>query len=133
MIGLILTLLIGLGIIFVSRNINSGINLSIGVYKFSNIPLFIITVGTYLLGILLAWIIEVPQSIATAFQIMGLGRTIKSGNNTISQLQNKIKSLEMENTRLQQRNNQSIIVNKQPDGNYKPNIIQNFLHKLHLR
>ena len=74
-----------------------------------------------------------PQSIATAFQIMGLGRTIKSGNNTIVQLQNKIKKLETENIKLHERNNQSIIVDKQADGNYKQNIIQNFLHRLNLK
>ena len=64
---------------------------------------------------------------------MGLGRTIKSGNNTIVQLQNKIKKLETENIKLHERNNQSIIVDKQADGNYKQNIIQNFLHRLNLK
>lgn len=132
MLGLIITIIIGLGIAFFSSKNTLGITVTIGDYKYFNIPLYAITVGTYLLGILLAWIIEVPQTIATAFQIMGLGRTIKSGNNTIAQLQNKIKNLEIENTKLHERN-KSIIENRPADENNKPNIVHNLLHKLNLR
>lgn len=132
MIGLILTLIIGFGIAYFSKNGTSGISLTIGNNQYLNIPLFFFTVGSYMLGILLTWIIEVPQTIATAFRISGLGRTVRSGNNTIVQLQNKIKKLEIENSKLHQRN-QSIIANKQTDQNYKPNIINNLLHKLNLR
>ena len=133
MIGLLVTIIIGLAIAYFSHLTASDVTITIGENTYSNIPLYLITVGAYLLGILLAWIIEVPQSIATAFQIMGLGRTIKSGNNTITQLQEKIKKLETENIKLRERNSQSIIVNKQADGNYKPNIIQNFLRRLNLK
>lgn len=130
MIGLIVTIIIGCAIAYFSRYVSSGLTITIGENVYSNIPLFIITVSTYILGILIAWIIEVPQSIATAFRIMGLGRTIKSGNNTIIQLQEKIEKLETENIKLGERNKNSIIVNKQADGNYQKNIIQNFLHRL---
>lgn len=133
MIALLLTILIGLGIAFFSLNNTSGMTITIGDFTYSHIPLFVLTVSTYLLGLVLAWIIEVPQSIATAFQIVGLGRKISSGNKTIVQLQGKIKKLETENSKLHERNSQSIIVNKQADGNYKPNIIQNFLHRLNLK
>ena len=133
MIGLLITITIGLAIAYFSHRTASGVTITIGENIYPGIPLYVITVGTYILGILLAWIIEVPQSIATAFQIMGLGRTIKSGNNTITQLQEKIKKLETENIKLHERSSQSVIVDKQADGNYKPNIIQNFLHRLKLR
>ena len=132
MIGLMLTVIIGLGIAFLSRYNTSGIILTIGDYTYSNIPLYVITVGTYVLGILLAWIIEVPQEIATAFQIMGLGKTISSGKNTIGQLQNKIKKLEIENIKLTERN-QTIISNRKPGENYQQNTIHNLLHRLHLK
>lgn len=132
MIGLMLFILIGFGIALFSRYSTPGITFTIGDYQYSNVPLFALTVGTYLLGILLAWIVEVPESIATAFQIMGLGRSIKSGNNTIAQLQNKIKSLEIENIKLQERNH-SIVANRQKDANCRPNIINNLLHRLNLR
>lgn len=127
-----LTIIIGVGIAFFSRYNTSGITLTIGDYSYFNIPLYVITVGTYMLGILLAWIIEVPQAIGTTLQIMGLGHTIRSGNNTILGLQNKIKKLEIENIKLTQHNH-SIITNHHTDGNYRPNIIHNFLHRFNLR
>jgi hypothetical protein len=133
MIGLFVTLIIGIGIAYFSRQTTSGVTVAIGGNLYSNIPLFVITVGTYILGILISWIIEVPQTIATAFRIKGLGQNVKSGNRTIVQLQNKISKLEMENTKYRERNSQSIVVNKQADGSYKPNIIQNFLHRLNLK
>lgn len=132
MIGLILTIIIGFGIAFFSRNTGTFFSLTVGDNVYFNVPLYVITVGTYLLGLLLAWIIEVPQSITTAFQIMGLGRTIKSGNKTIVQLQNKITKLEAENTKLRERN-QSISADRPITENYHPNVIQNFLHRLNLR
>ncbi len=132
MIGLILTIIIGFGIAFFSRHITSGVTITIGGNTYSDIPLFVITVGTYLLGLLLAWIIEIPQTIVTTLRIMGLGRKISSGNKTIEQLQNKINKLELENKKLRERN-QSIIADRPPDENYRPNIIQKTLHRLNLR
>lgn len=129
MIGLIITIIIGFGIAYFSRQITSGMTVTIGQNVFSNIPLYVITVSTYAIGIIIAWIIKVPQSIATSFRINGLGRNVRSGNNTIAQLQNKISKLEMENTKLRESNNQSVIVNKQADGSYKPNTIQKFLNR----
>lgn len=132
MIGLLLTILIGFGIAFLSMSSTSDITLTVGDYSYSNIPLFVITTGTYLLGMVLAWIIEVPQAIGTAFQIGGLSRTIKSGNNTIRDLQNKINKLEVENGKLNERIKSSA-ANRQTGGNYQPNIFRNFLHKFNLR
>lgn len=103
MIGLILTIIIALAIAYFSRNGTSGISITIG-DQYHNIPLFVITVGTFLLGILFAWIIEVPHTIAKGLQVMGLGRKIRSGNQTIGQLQNKINKLEIENIKLHERN-----------------------------
>lgn len=131
MIGLVITIIIGFVIAFFSRHITSGVTITIGENIYSNIPLFVITVGTYLLGLLLAWIIEIPQSIATAFRIMGLGRKINSGNKTIEQLQNKIKKLELENIKLHDHN--QFVASRQTDVNYRPNIFQKALHKLNLR
>ena len=132
MIGLVITLTIAFVIAYLSLNNNPGINIAIGDYQFFNIPLYMITVGTYLLGIILAWIIEVPAQIATGFQIMGLGRTIKSGNNSIVQLQNKILKLEAENAKLHERN-LALTSNPHTVNNDQPNIIQKLLRKIKTR
>src|SRR3989344_5221314 len=132
MIGLIITIIIGFGIAYFSRHIISGVTIIIGDNTYSNIPLSVITVGTYMLGLLLAWIIEIPQSIATAIQILGLGRKISSGNNTIIKLQNKIDKLEIENIKLHEQS-KSTSANKPEFGNHRPDIIQNLLHRLNLR
>jgi hypothetical protein len=131
MIGLIFTALIGFAIALISRHNISNFSLTIGSYSFSNIPLYIFTISSYMLGLLIAWIIEVPQAIGTGFKIMGLGRTIKSGNSTIVQLQNKIKTLELENNKLSERN--KTMIDKPTNEQNKPNGIQNFFHKLNLR
>lgn len=132
MIGIILTLIIGFGIALLSRFNTSGIAITIGDYTYSDIPLYVITVGTYLTGLLLAWVIEVPQAIATAFQIMGLGHKINSGQNAIIQLQNKINKLEIENIKLQERN-KSIVGVSHTSENYHPNIFQTIFHKLNIK
>ncbi len=131
MIGLLLTLIIGFGIAYFSRHVSTDITFSVGKYVYPNIPLFFITVGTYILGILLAWIIEIPQSIATTFHIMGLGRKVKSGNTTITELQNKIEKLELEIRTLHQRDKFDFS-NKQSDPTYKSNRLRNFLQKHNL-
>lgn len=132
MIGLILTIIIGLGIAFFSRHNTTGISITIGDYTYINLPLYVFTVGAYLLGLFLAWIIEIPQAVVTSLQIMGLGHKISSGNNTITQLQEKIKKLEIENIKFHDRN-ETIVANKQTSENCRPNIFHNILHRLNLR
>ena len=106
-----------------AHNLMDGILIA-GSY-FVSIPIGIATTVAVILH-------EVPQEIATAFQIMGLGKTISSGKNTIGQLQNKIKKLEIENIKLTERN-QTIISNRKPGENYQQNTIHNLLHRLHLK
>lgn len=128
MIGFILTLIIALVLAYFSRNNTAVINLGLGDYGNISLPLPYLTVGTYFLGIIFAWILEVPNSLANAFRIMGLGRTIKSGNNSIKDLQNKIIKLESENTRLREEN-RSIIISKKTDNYIKPNIFRNLFNR----
>lgn len=126
MIGLILTIIIGLGIAFFSSRNASGITVGIGEYPDVTIPIYIVTVGAYVLGIVLAWIIKVPQAIGTHFRISSLGRTIKTGNTTIEQLQKRIHTLETEIDKLRERTQTSLTHALKNDAD-KPNSIRNFL------
>lgn len=128
MIGFILTIIIGFGIAYLSSTSISSISITLGNYTYSNIPLTAITLSTYLIGMVLAWIIEVPQTIATALKIIGFGRTIKSGDNTIIQLQSKIQKLEIENSKLQGQY-QSRIANRATEENVSSNSLRNFFRK----
>lgn len=128
MIGFILTIIIGFGIAYLSSTSISSISITLGNYTYSNIPLTAITLSTYLIGMVLAWIIEVPQTIATALKIIGFGRTIKSGDNTIIQLQSKIQKLEIENSKLQGQY-QSRIASRATEENVSSNSLRNFFRK----
>lgn len=129
MIGLILTLIVAAAIAYFTKNGTSNITVSLGADNHFTVPLFIVTVGTFLLGIVFAWIIEVPQSILTKLHIIGLGSRLKSGKSTIEQLENKITKLELENSRLNDRLDNRNAYAKTQDSD-KPRSIRSFIDRI---
>jgi hypothetical protein len=81
--------------------------LHLGTYVFSDIPLFYIIIGSLLIGLVLAYLLYLVNSIFTAFTMHKKDNKIKQGKNEIVDLTKQIHKLELENERL--KNNSTII------------------------
>lgn len=100
---IILAVIVGLGIgYFATQNITL-ISLYFGSYVTPNIPLYLVVIGAVLLGLLLAWIFSLVNSLSSKITLHGKDNKIKEEERTIAELTKEIHQLELENTRLKER------------------------------
>ena len=107
MLTLILLLIIGGIMAYLSQNNFTLVTLHLGTYEFSGIPLFYIIIGSLLTGLGLAYLISIFNSILTAFTMHGKDNKIKQGKSENVDLTKKIHQLELENERL--KNNSTVV------------------------
>ncbi len=84
---------------FATQN-TQAINVTFANTSVPGIPLYIIVLGSLLLGFVVSWIISFFDVIATAFKIHKKENTIKGANKEISALTKRVHQLELENERL---------------------------------
>lgn len=100
MITLLLLGIIGLTMAFFATQNTSQVTIVIGTYTLYGVPLYLLAIGSLLLGIALSWLINVTDTIATMFALRGKDSAIHTANRTIESLKREINELEVENARL---------------------------------
>lgn len=107
MLTLILFLIVGAAMVYLAQNNLALVTLYLGTYVFSGIPLFYIIIGSLLIGLVLAYLSYLVNSIFTAFTLRGKDKKIKQTKNEVVDLTKRVHQLELENERL--KNNSAII------------------------
>lgn len=100
MMKLILLFVGGGVMVYLAQNNLTLVTLHLGVYEFSGIPLFYIIVGSLLVGLGMAYLLQFVHSIVTAISMHGKDNKIKQGNSDIVDLTKRIHQLELENEKL---------------------------------
>ncbi len=109
---IILAVIVGLGIgYFATQNTNL-ISLYFGPYVAPEIPLYFVVIGSLLLGLLLAWIFSLVNSLTSKIALHGKENRIKEDERTIAELTKEIHQLELENTRLKEKSGEGDIDEK---------------------
>jgi lipopolysaccharide assembly protein A len=93
--------------VYLAQNNLMTVPLHLGTYVFSDIPLFYIIIGSLLIGLGLAYLLYLINSIFIAFTMRRKDNKIKQGKNEITDLTKRIHQLELENERL--KNNSTVI------------------------
>lgn len=106
MIVLVLAILIGIGFSFFSVQNAHGVTITLANYPLTGVPLYAIVIVTFLIGIVLSFIVSLFTSLSSFFSLHRKDATIHTAETTIKKLEQKIHELEIENQRL--RNNRSI-------------------------
>ena len=104
---LILLLVAGSVMVYLSQNNLLLVPLHLGPYLISDIPLFYIIIGSLLVGLGLAYLLYLVNSIFTAFSMRRKDKKIKQDKSEIVALTKQIHQLELENERL--KNNSTVI------------------------
>jgi hypothetical protein len=107
MFPLILLLVLGSGMAYLSQNNFMVVSLHLGGYEFSGIPLFYIIIGSLVTGLVLAYLLYLVNSIFIAYTMHQKDNNIKQGKSDVVDLTKRIHQLELENERL--KNNSTII------------------------
>lgn len=100
MLTLILFLIIGSGLVYISKFNFIPVTLNLGVHVFSNIPLFYVVIGSLLTGLVLSYLTHLLHSISTSFTLHGKNKVIKKDKDEILELTRRIHQLELENEKL---------------------------------
>lgn len=104
---ILIALLIGGGaMVYLAQNNLMLVPLHLGTYEFSGIPLFYIIIGSLLVGLGMAYLLQFVHSIVNAISMHGKDNKIKQGNSDIIDLTKRIHQLELENEKL--KNNTTV-------------------------
>lgn len=100
MLILILLLVVGSLLAYVSQSNLMPVSINLGPYVFSDIPLFYVIVGSLAIGIAFSYVLYLIDAISTSWQLHGKESEIKKNKNEVLELTKRVHQLELENERL---------------------------------
>lgn len=100
MLNLILFLFFGSIMAYLAFQNSAHVTLVFFSYTFPNVSLFFVILGSMLIGVLLAYVIQLAGSISMILTLHGKDNKIKDSENNVTQLTKKTHQLELENESL---------------------------------
>lgn len=112
MLILILFLIVGSLLVYISKFNFQLVSVNLGFYLFQGVPLFYVIVGSLLGGLVLSYLIYLVHSISNSFVLRGKNNEIKKNKNEVLELTKRVHQLELESEKLGNDSN-----NKSSDRN----------------
>lgn len=100
MLILILSLIVGSLLVYISKYNFQPVSVNLGFTVFSGIPLFYIIVGSLVIGLVLSYLVSLIQSVSTSFILHGKNVEIKKNKDEVLELTKRVHQLEIKNERL---------------------------------
>ena len=100
MLNLILLLLMGSALSYLSKFNLAPTTVDLGLYTLSDIPLFYVIVGSLLVGLVLSFLMQLLRNISNSFDIRSKKKEIKTSQEEILELTKRVHQLELENEKL---------------------------------
>jgi len=100
MLILILSLVVGSLLVYISKYNFQPVSVNLGFTIFSGIPLFYIIVGSLVIGLVLSYLVSLIQSISTSFILHGKNVEIKKNKDEVLELTKRVHQLEIKNEKL---------------------------------
>ena len=100
MLSILLSVIFGLAIGYFATQNTAPVSIQFGEFVIENVPLYMVTVGSLMLGLLIAWIFYIARTVSTTLTIAGKDHEMKRSRRTVTDLEQKVHALEAENVRL---------------------------------
>lgn len=100
MLLIILTFIVGAFLAFFATQNTSNVTINYLGFSWSSIPLYMVVLGSILIGLIFAGVINMINSFTHSFTLMGKDRKIKEDSREMTTMKNRIEELEKENTSL---------------------------------
>ncbi len=100
MLILILLLVVGSILVYISKYNFMPVTVNLGMYVISNIPLFYVIVGSLLIGLVLSYLAYLVHAISTSLTLRGKDSEIKKDKDEVLELTKRVHQLELENEKL---------------------------------
>jgi len=100
MLSILLSVILGLAIGYFATQNTAPASVQFGEFVIENVPLYMVTVGSLMLGLLIAWIFYIARTVSTTLTIAGKDHEVKRSKRTVSDLEQRVHELEAANARL---------------------------------
>jgi len=100
MLVLFVAVLFGLAIGYFATQNTTPVTIRVAQYAFEDVPLYLIAVGSLLIGLFIAWILYFARTVSSTVTIYGKDHQVKRAKQTAAVLEHRVHELETENTRL---------------------------------
>lgn len=100
MLSLILILLVGSGLVYISRFNYTPVDVNLGVYVFYGVPIFYVIVASILVGLTISYLVLIINSIGYALTIRQKDIQLKKNQDEIMELTKRVHQLELDGEKL---------------------------------
>ena len=97
---LILLLVVGSILVYISKFNFMLVSVNLGLYTISDIPLFYVIVGSVVVGLILSYVVYFVHSISTSLTLRSKDHEINKNKNEVLELTKRIHQLELENEKI---------------------------------
>lgn len=101
MLILILFLVVGSMLVYISKFNFVPVSVNLGFYVFTGVPLFYVIVGSLLIGLVLSYLVYFVHAISTSFTLRGKDSEIRKNKEEILELTKRVHQLEIKNEKLE--------------------------------
>lgn len=113
MFSLILFLMAGSILVYLSQYNLALVSVHLGSYVISGVPLFYVILASILFGIVLSYVIHLVQAISLSMTLHGKEKELKKNKDEVLELTKRVHQLELENEKLKSTRNR---LPKDPDA-----------------
>jgi uncharacterized integral membrane protein len=100
MLALIFTVLFSLVVAYFATQNTSYLILHFGYYTWAGIPIYVVVLGSLLVGLLFAWLFHLLSSISSSIRLNKKEHALKDSKDINLELRKKVHQLELENAKL---------------------------------
>lgn len=94
--SLILLIIFGLGAAYFATQNTGSVHILLGSFVITGVPLYIVVIGSILLGVFISWLISMVSTFSTFFTLHGKENALRKSQKEIDTLEEKNHELEME-------------------------------------
>lgn len=128
-VTLLITALAGIAFGVLATQNTTLVDIRLASYSFPQVPVYVVALGSLLIGVLLAASVHLIQSLSSFFVIQSKNSQLKHTEGTIKELEDKIRGLELENAGLKEETGEdysnTLMAGEHPQPNLWDRLRQN--------
>ncbi|HEV8342060.1 MAG TPA: lipopolysaccharide assembly protein LapA domain-containing protein [Candidatus Binatia bacterium] len=100
MLVLLIAVIFGLAVSYFATQNTTPVTIRVAEYALEDVPLYLVAIGSLLVGLFIAWILYFAKSVSSTVTIYGKNHAVKRAQQTAAGLEQRVHELETENERL---------------------------------
>jgi uncharacterized integral membrane protein len=108
MLVLLIAVLFGLGVGYFATQNTDPITIQLGEYALTEVPLYMVIVGSLFVGLFVAWILYVARCVSSRVMLYGKDHAVRKAQRDAASLEHRVQELETENAVLRANANSRI-------------------------